>query len=123
MKTYKAISQALAWLETVTPDWQETAEDKLEKALAWIPSGSGIDSGTELDRDESTPEKLIFRFSFHHMNDAGYYDGWTEHKAIVKPSLRYGFDLKITGRNRNDIKEYLDNLFSNWLDSDSGLGV
>jgi len=71
-----------------------------------MPSGAGIDTGTKLD-DSSTPDRLVFSFSFHHMNEHGSYDGWTEHTAIVKPSLAFGFDLKITGRDRNQIKDYL----------------
>lgn len=45
------------------------------------------------------------------MNENGMYDGWTEHKAIIKPSLVFGLDLKITGRDRNGIKEYLHDTF------------
>ena len=44
---------------------------------------------------------------FHHMNDGGFYDGWTEHSVVVTPSLVYGFDTRITGRDRNDIKNYI----------------
>ena len=76
-----------------------------------MPSGSGIDSGTKLDLDESTSEKLVFTFGFHHMNDAGVYDGWTDHKAIVTASLQFGFSLRITGRDRNGIKDYLHETF------------
>jgi len=78
----------------------------------FMPSGSGIDTGTKLCFEESTGEKLVFTFGFHHMNDAGMYDGWTEHKAIVTPSLQFGFNLKITGRDRNGIKDYLHETFS-----------
>jgi len=72
-----------------------------------LPHGSGIDSGIKLDFDKSTGEKLILTTSFHHMNEGGYYDGWTSHQITVTPSLRFGLNLHITGRNRNDIKEYL----------------
>lgn len=84
----------------------------LEIVKAHMPSGSGVDSGTKIDLDASTGEKLVFTFSYHHMNDNGMYDGWTEHKAIVTPSLAHGFSLNITGRNRNQIKEYLHEVFS-----------
>lgn len=69
-----------------------------------MPSGGGFDASTKLLLGVSTPEKLVFETSFHHMNDAGYYDGWTEHRVTVKPSLMRGFLLTVTGRNRNDIK-------------------
>ena len=82
-----------------------------------MPSGSGVDNGTHLDFEESTPNKLVFLTDFHHMDEHGYYNGWTEHKVIVTPSLMWGFDLKITGKDRNAIKEYLADLFSDALNT------
>ena len=81
------------------------------------PSGSGIDCGTKLD-SASSPEKLIFFIEFHHMNEVGYYDGWTQHKLIITPSLVFYYDMKITGPNRNGIKEYLYDIYGEWLDMD-----
>jgi hypothetical protein len=62
---------------------------------------------------------LVIVTSYHHMNDAGMYDGWTDHKVIVTPSLVHGFVLRITGRNRNDIKEYIADLFQQSLMADA----
>jgi hypothetical protein len=45
------------------------------------------------------------------MNDNGMYDGWTTHQVIVTPSLAFGFTLKITGRDRNQIKDYLSETY------------
>lgn len=73
----------------------------------FLPSGAGIDSGTRIDFDRTTGDKLILTFGFHHMNDGGYYDGWTEHSLTVRPSLTQEIDLNISGRDRNEIKEYL----------------
>lgn len=83
-----------------------------------MPSGSGFDSGTELDEDASTPEKLVFTTSFHHLNDGGYYDGWTEHKVTVTPSLASGYDLRVSGRDRNGIKDYIAETFGHALDTE-----
>jgi len=77
-----------------------------------LPSGSGIDCGTKIDLDESTSEKLVLNLSYHHMDDWGSYDGWTDHQIIVTPSLAFGFNLRVTGKNRNDIKEYLHEVYS-----------
>lgn len=92
--------------------------DKHTKTLAllikkYLPSGEGIDCGTTLD-DSSTPEKLVFTFSYHHMNDAGY-DGWTEHKLTVRPSLVHGIDLHISGCDRNGIKDHLYGVYQGAL--------
>jgi hypothetical protein len=75
-----------------------------------MPSGSGIDCGTKFDWG-SKPNKLVFTFSYHHMDEAGLYSGWMEHTLIVKPSLQSGFDMRITGPNRNQIKEYLFDIY------------
>jgi hypothetical protein len=53
------------------------------------------------------------------MNGQGYYTCWTEHQAIITPSMIFGFSLKITGRDKNDIKDYLGELFNFWLDSEA----
>lgn len=77
----------------------------------FLPSGSGIDCGTKFDFDASNPDKLVLTFSYHHMNDGGMYDGWTEHTAIVRPSLVHEFIVNISGRDRNQIKDYLGDLY------------
>lgn len=82
-----------------------------------LPSGSGIDRGTKIDFDRSNGGRIVLNFSFHHMNDGGYYDGWTDHSAIITPAFE-GFDIRITGRNQNDVKEYLSDLFHNALSED-----
>lgn len=75
-----------------------------------MPSGSGWDCGTTYDLAEWSESKLVFRGSFHHMNDGGYYDGWTDHTITVLPSFD-GIDIAISGRERNDIKDYLGTVF------------
>jgi hypothetical protein len=86
------------------------AERISELVRSHMPRGSGFDSGTQMDCERSHAERLIFTTAFHHMNEAGYYDGWTEHTVVVTPSFA-GFNLRISGRNRNDIKEYIDETF------------
>lgn len=78
------------------------------------PRGSGFDNGTTLDLDASHATKLVFITSFHHMDEHGGYDGWTEHKVVATPAF-YGFDTRVTGRDRNQIKEYIGDVFHTWL--------
>lgn len=89
--------------------------DSLRSIMKSAPSGAGIDAGTQLNTEMSTSEKLVFNTSFHHMNDAGCYDGWTEHTVIVRASLTEGIELRVQGRNRNDVKDYLHAVFYHWL--------
>jgi hypothetical protein len=81
----------------------------------YLPSGSGWDNGTKLDYNMSNANRLVFHGSFHHMNDNGFYDGWTDHQVIVTASLTSGIDVRVTGRNRNDIKDYLAEMFQHML--------
>ena len=109
---YREIASLLSAREncrnTNNTEWEDKHEDTLTHLVKnYLPSGSGIDCGTKLDLDASTPEKLVFTFGYHHMNDGGYYDGWTEHTMIVRPSLQFGFYLRISGRDRNGVKDYL----------------
>jgi len=75
-----------------------------------LPSGSGIDSGCKIDIEKSNDGKVVIDTSFHHMTEHGMYDGWTDHKVIVKPAFN-GIDLRITGRDRDMIKDYLYQIF------------
>ena len=83
-----------------------------------FPSGSGFDDGTKFNFDESKPERLVFDTGFHHMNENGYYEGWTEHKVIVTPSLVFGFTLRVTGRDKRDIKDYIAECFHQCLNAE-----
>ena len=98
------VGASVEWLDRHT----ETIESLVKQHM---PHGSGFDSGTTLDLDASHADKLVFNTAFHHMNDGGYYDGWTEHTVTVVPSLTASFHLRVSGRNRNDIKEYIADEF------------
>ena len=100
-------------------EWFEKHEARIEELVKnYMPSGSGFDCGTKIDLDKSTPEKLVFYTDFHHMNEVGYYDGWTEHRITVRPSLAFGFTLTISGKNRNEIKDYIHQVFDCALDEE-----
>lgn len=64
----------------------------------WMPSGSGIDHGTRLDFEKSTPTKLVFTFDFHHMDQHGFYCGWSSHSLIVTPDFDE-FDMRFIGQH------------------------
>jgi hypothetical protein len=119
-KTYRAIAHTLAAIENCkdrgNDEWLEKHRLRLERIMDWAPSGGGIDSGTKLDMELSTPNKIVFHTSFHHMDENGGYDGWTEHTVTVRPSLLWNFDISISGRNRNDIKEHLHDTFQWFLE-------
>lgn len=93
-------------------------EETLLKIAQHLPSGSGIDSGTVIDYDASNENKIVLLIEYHHMNDCGMYDGWTAHKMILTPAFIGGFDMRITGRDRNDIKSYLADTYNHALNEE-----
>ena len=118
MKVYQAMAQKVQAIENCqlsgNLEWLERHNLDLKELVERLPSGSGINSGVEFDRARSTPEKLVFNFSYDHMDENGYYTEVTDHTLTVRGSLAFGCRLTIitiSGRNRNDIKEYLYEIF------------
>ena len=114
-KLYKHFSGTLQayqnCIKTGNEIWEKKHLEKLNAMIDELPHGSGIDSDVELNLEKSNPNKLVFNFSFHFMDENGMYSGWTDHKLIVIPDLYNDFYTNITGRNRNYIKDYLYEIF------------
>jgi hypothetical protein len=114
---YSAIASLLATIERCKAnnnhEWLDRHQDRLDAMLKQhLPSGSGIDRGSKLLTHECKSNKLVFSADFHHMDEHGGYDGWSYHQVIVTPSLEFGAVIKITGRDRNQIKDYLHDVFN-----------
>lgn len=109
-KLYRAMAAKLSAIRNCkasgNAEWEHRHGEALSAMVELLPSGGGIDNGTKLDVDACTETKIVLSCGFHHMNDHGYYDGWTEHTIIVTPSFD-GIDIRVTGRDRNQIKDYL----------------
>ena len=98
-------------------DYAKKWDEKLAEYSDLLPSGSGIDSGCKIDLELSGDEKIVIHTSFHHMDDNGYYCGWSNHDVVVTPSF-HGFNLRITGRDVRGIKEYLRDIFHESLNQE-----
>jgi hypothetical protein len=75
-----------------------------------LPHGSGFDMGCRIDLERSNAKAIYIDTSYHHMNEDGYYTGWSDHTLKVIPTFD-GFDFTISGRNRAGIKDYLGDVF------------
>lgn len=114
---YNEIAQRLQAMQNCeksgNTEWFQKHKDVIHKIEKnYLPAGSGFDSGTELDFEQSTPEELIFNTGFHHMDTHGGYDGWTHHKVVVRASLVFGVYIFVGGGDRNGIKDYIHEVFS-----------
>jgi hypothetical protein len=118
-KVYQAIASKIEAMRNCNKsgngEWFTRHHDAIDNIVKeYMPSGSGVDSGTQFDTCEHVDcnrDRLIFTTAFHHMDEHGGYDGWTQHSVIVTPSLARGFDIKVTGSDRNGIEDYLADLF------------
>ncbi len=107
-------------------DWFDRHSATIERIEKdYLPSGSGIDCGTKVDLSEprgmarsNGHSRIVLTLSYHHMNEGGMYDGWTEHTVTVTPDLLFGYTLKISGRDRNDIRDYLNDVLTTALDTE-----
>lgn len=122
-KVYQRIAELLTAIENCenngNHEWKAKHKATLKDLVGeHMPSGSGFDNGTVLV-PESTPNRLVFRTDYHHMDTHGVYDGWTGHDIIVKGDLLMGFTMRITGRNRNDIKDQIAMDFGHALNQET----
>lgn len=116
---YRAIAQALCArdnsLANNNTEWLTRWNAVLREYDKMLPRGSGLDNGSVLVHSLSDGEVLTFETSFHHMHDSGIYDGWTEHRVVVKPSLLYGITIGVSGRDHRDIKTHIAEVFTEAL--------
>lgn len=99
MKTYEKIASAIGAIDNCLKAGNDDARHAWEDVLAQIedelPSGSGFDSGTTINRGKSTADKIVLNSAFHHMDANGFYCGWSEMTVTIRASLRFGIECKI----------------------------
>lgn len=123
MKLYQALARLIAQnancSESGNFEWEFKSRQRIRKLVKdYMPSGSGFDCGTAILEDGCAHDKLVFRTSFHHMDDFGGYSGWTDHVVTVRASLAFDIDIKVSGRDRDGIKDYIAESFMASLNAD-----
>lgn len=83
--------------------------DSIEANL--LPSGSGFDNGTKIDREATNARRISLTFDFHHMDENGFYDGWTSHNVTISPTFR-GVEVRVSGSNKSEIRDYASEVFA-----------
>lgn len=102
-------------VERGNPEWARQHRETLRDIERnYLPSGAGVDNGTTIDLDRTSEDKIVLTCSYHHMNNDGYYDGWTDHTITVRPTFR-GFHVDASGDDRDDILAYLGDLYREGL--------
>ena len=114
MKLYQAIAQNARLI--AEPRFQEAAKERQKRIEAALPSGSGFDAGTCILK--ACDAGIVLETEFHHMDENGSYDGWTQHRVTIRASLTHGICISVSGRNRNGIKEYIADTFYHTMMAD-----
>lgn len=83
--------------------------DSIEANL--LPSGSGFDNGTKIDREATNARRISLTFDFHHMDENGFYDGWTSHNVTIYPTFGH-LEVIVSGRNKSQIRDYAAEVFA-----------
>jgi len=99
-------------IEEKNDEWSIKHLDRISKLVEdHMPSGSGFNNGTEIDLYKSSTNKLVFYTNFQHMDDNGFYAGWTHHTITVKPEFG-NINIHVSGKNKNNIKDHIHSEFS-----------
>jgi hypothetical protein len=100
--------------------WATKHWDNIRQTLLDVlPHGSGIDSDWHF---EDNGNYIKCHNSYHRMNDVGMYDGWIGFSIYIRTDRRNIFGnlaWRIVGTfgKHQDIKEYLDDLFTETLNT------
>jgi len=124
-QVYQAIARKLDAMHNCARsgnrEWFDRHSDAIDSLVKeYLPYGGGFNAGCIIDKD-SPRGRIVIETSFHHMSENGYYDGWTSHKVIVTACLSHGFELRITGKDKNGIKDYIADTFHHVLSMDCAL--
>jgi hypothetical protein len=86
-----------------------------------LPSGSGFDSGVDLNSDltDVKAERFVFDCPFHCMNENGFYTDWTEFRVTVTPSFvgKMNIEIERTGGLVDDEEHLADYICEAMYDS------
>ena len=114
VKIYRTIQAMNNCLKSGNTEWFHKHEDTLDSLSKYLPSGSGLNYACSINIDESDENKIVIDFLYSHCNEFGWTVGYTAHKLICKPTFD-GLDLRITGKDKNGVKEYLYDIFDSCL--------
>lgn len=126
MKLYERIYLTLEALRVSTErenrEWISKHNDTIDRMNKLLPSGSGFDEGCQIVREAVRgKESFVIKAPYHHMDENGFYRGWTDYKIRVCPSFIGGFSVRVTGKNYNGAKEYITELFCSVLQEECDL--
>jgi hypothetical protein len=128
MKVYQRIASIIGWQENLIKgknddqisQWFPETHNQLGAIENdYLMHGSGFDAGTCIfPYPESKPDRIVGHTAFHHMDEYGGYDDWSEFDFVVTPTLQSpGYRLRIIEKDiirkykaRGDVDYFYDEL-------------
>ena len=106
MKLYKEIARVLGQ--------KNKSLNVIEKELTLfkevLPNGNGIEAGCVISL-KSTKKRIVIDTLYWHTNDSDETSRWTAHQVIITPSFEREINIRITGKNKDNVKDYLHDIF------------
>ena len=101
MKLYQKIARVMSQKNSLK--WEDL---KLLNEL--LPNGNLIrrEGGTMISL-KSTETKIVIDTAYWHYETSR----WTEHQVVITPSFEDEINIRVTGKNEDNIKEYLQDIF------------
>ena len=97
MKVYQQLARLVD--RNPTGEYLDSKNEQMEDLVKnYLPSGSGFDGDISID-EKSTDKKIILHVEYHHMNDNGFYDGWSTFKVIITASMAYNYSMQVKGES------------------------
>jgi len=106
MKLYQKIARVLSQKDIILQGEQLTLLQEL------LPNGNGMRRQINcMILLESTKKRIVIGTAYWHPNDNYETSRWTEHKVVITPSFEGEINIRITGKNENNVKDYLYDIF------------
>lgn len=75
-----------------------------------LPIGNGIEKECVILL-KSTEKRIVIDTAYWHPNDSYETSRWTDHQIVITPSFEGEINIRITGKNENNVKDYLHHIF------------
>ena len=106
MKLYQKIARVASQKNSPQKEKELTLLQEL------LPNGNGIRRQLKCVISlKSTKERIVIDTSYCHSNYSDERSRWTEHQVVITPSFEGEIGIRIAGKNVNNLKKYLDDVF------------
>jgi len=105
MKLYQKIARVASQKDAMLK------REEFVKLQELLPIGNGSDMGCVISKKKSTEKRIVIYTAYWHPKDSFETSQWTHHEIVITPSFEGEIKIRVTGKNVDNIKEYLEEVF------------